>query len=250
MTVQPDLTVLIPVRDEAGNLIPLVGEVRAALDGVIAFEIVFVDDGSTDGSGEEMARLAAAEDIALVRHPKSLGKSRALITGARLARAPVIVTIDGDLQDDPADIPKFWAHFVKDRQDPDLNLVVSGWRRNRKDSRWKWLVSRFANGIRGALLSDKTPDSGCGFKMFPRDKFLDLPHFDNMHRFLPALFRKRGLRLETQDVHHRPRARGKSKYGTWDRAWAGFWDLMGVIWLQKRTRYPEVREEKAAKKQD
>lgn len=237
-----DLTVVIPVRDEAGNLKPLVAEIHAALDGVMDFEVIFIDDGSRDATRDEAAAIAKSDSrIRLLVHEKGSGKTRALINGIKAARGPVIVTIDGDRQDDPMDIRNFWAKMTAGGA-PDLNLAISGWRTKRKDSRWKWLISRFANRIRATLLGDDTPDSGCGFKMFPRDAFLELPRFDNMHRFLPALFRKYGCRLDVQKVNHRPRAEGRSKYGTIDRAWASFWDLMGVIWLQRRTRYPKVTE--------
>lgn len=237
-----DLTIVVPVQDEAGNLTPLMDEIKAALDGVMAWEVVFVDDGSKDGSADEMARLAAENNnVRVVSHRKNCGKSRALISAIRVAAGPMIVTIDGDGQDNPAEIPLFWAKVTAGGQ-PNLNLVVSGWRKNRKDGTWRMLISRFANKLRSTLLGDSTPDSGCGFKMFPRDKFLELPRFDNMHRFLPALFKKCGCELTTQEINQRPRTRGKSKYGTFDRAWVGFWDLMGVMWLQRRTRYPEVVE--------
>lgn len=239
-----ELTVIVPVRDEAGNLKPLMEEIHAALDGVMDYEVVFIDDGSRDGSRAEIAAMAKSDPrVRLLVHETGSGKTRALINGIKAARGPVIVTIDGDRQDDPQDIPKFWAKMTAGGE-PDLNLAVSGWRMKRKDSKWKWFISRIANRIRASLLGDNTPDSGCGFKMFPRDAFLELPRFDNMHRFLPALFKKYGCRLDVQEVNHRPRAEGKSKYGTIDRAWASFWDLMGVIWLQRRTRYPKASEEK------
>ncbi len=237
-----DLTVIVPVRDEAGNLAPLMEEIHAALDGVMDYEVIFIDDGSRDGSGDELAGLGAKDPrVRVLVHATGSGKTRALINGIKVAGGPVIVTIDGDRQDDPQDIKKFWAKMTAGGA-ADLNLAISGWRTNRKDSRWKWLTSRIANRIRAALLGDNTPDSGCGFKMFPRDAFLELPRFDNMHRFLPALFKKYGCRLEVQEVSHRPRVQGKSKYGTFDRAWASLWDLMGVIWLQRRTRYPSATE--------
>jgi dolichol-phosphate mannosyltransferase len=238
-----ELTVIVPVRDEAGNLRPLMEEIHAALDGVMDYEVVFIDDGSRDGSRAEITAMVKTDPrVRLLVHEKGSGKTRALINGIKAARGPVIVTIDGDRQDDPQDIPKFWAKMTAGGE-PDLNLALSGWRTKRKDSKWKWFISRIANRIRAWLLGDNTPDSGCGFKMFPRDAFLELPRFDNMHRFLPALFKKYGCRLDVQEVNHRPRAEGRSKYGTLDRAWASFWDLMGVIWLQRRTRYPKASEE-------
>lgn len=239
-----ELTVIVPVRDEAGNLKLLMEEVHAALDGVMDYEVIFIDDGSQDNSRSEIAEMAKSDPcVRLLVHETGSGKTRALINGIKVARGPVVVTIDGDRQDDPQDIPKFWAKMTAGGG-PDLNLAISGWRTKRKDSKWKWLISRIANRIRASLLGDNTPDSGCGFKMFPRDAFLELPRFDNMHRFLPALFKKYGCRLDVQEVNHRPRAEGRSKYGTIDRAWASFWDLMGVIWLQRRTRYPKATEEK------
>ena len=239
-----ELTVIVPVRDEAGNLKPLMDELHTALDGVMDYEVIFIDDGSRDASRAEIAEMVGSDPrVRLLVQEKASGKTRALINGIKAAGGPVIVTIDGDRQDDPQDIPKFWTKMTASGA-PDLNLAISGWRTRRKDSRWKRLISRIANRVRAGLLGDNTPDSGCGFKMFPRDAFLELPRFDNMHRFLPALFKKYGCRLDVQEVNHRPRAEGKSKYGTFDRAWASFWDLMGVIWLQRRTRYPKATEEK------
>lgn len=238
-----DLSVVVPVRNEAENIAPLVAEIHAALSGRVAFEIVYVDDGSDDGTAAALqAAKGAFAELRVIRHDRGCGQSRAVITGVEAARAPFVATLDGDGQNDPASIWPMWERLCQDGA-PDPALVVCGHRRNRKDTGWRRFVSRFANRIRAALLRDDTPDSGCGLKLFSREAFLDLPRFDHMHRFLPALFLTRGQRVVSVEVIHRPRERGRSKYGTWDRAWAGIWDLMGVVWLRRRSTYPKTRTE-------
>jgi dolichol-phosphate mannosyltransferase len=240
----PDLSVVVPVKNEAENIAPLIGEIVAALEGIAGFEIVYVDDGSDDGTAAALDTQRAARGglLRVVVHDRSCGQSRAVISGIQAARAPVIATLDGDGQNDPASIPAMWVRMTRDGA-PDLNLVICGHRRNRKDTGWRRFASRFANRVRSWLLKDATPDSGCGLKMFGREAFLELPRFDHMHRFLPPLFIRQGREVISVDVHHRPRERGTSKYGVWDRAWAGIWDLMGVMWLQRRTRLPGRRIE-------
>lgn len=235
----PDLSVVVPVKNEAENIAPLIGEIAAALDGVARFEIVYVNDGSDDGTAAALDRERAARPdvLRVVVHDRSCGQSRAVISGIQAARAPVVATLDGDGQNDPASIPDMWARLTKDGA-PDLNLVICGHRKNRKDTGWRRFASRIANRVRSWLLKDATPDSGCGLKMFGREAFLELPRFDHMHRFLPPLFLKQGREVISVEVRHRPRERGTSKYGVWDRAWAGIWDLMGVMWLQRRSRLP------------
>lgn len=238
-----DLSVIVAVHNEADNIAPLTAEIRAALDGKLSFEIVYVDDGSTDGTAAALveARGTVAE-LRVVTHTARCGKSRALIDGIRRAKAATVVTMDGDCQDNPANIETMWAQVTRSGA-VDPKVVVCAWRRNRRDSWWRKFISRIANRIRAGLLGDRTPDSGCGFKMFNRDAFLELPRFDNMHRFLPALFLKCGCEIISVDVHHRPRAGGRSKYGTWDRLWVSVWDLLGVMWLQRRTTYSVVEGE-------
>ena len=238
----PLLSIVIPVRNEAGNIAGVVAEVQAAFDGRVGYEIVLVDDGSDDGTaGEIAAETEAAPGIVrAVTHAARGGKSRALINGAKAARGRFMATMDGDGQDDPASLARMWDRLCEGGE-PDPRLLVCGWRKERKDGFRRKLVSRIANGIRRGLLGDGTPDTACGLKLMHRETFLELPHFENMHRFFPALFARRGHRAVSVPVAHRPRNAGVSKYGTFDRLWAGLWDLIGVMWVMRRMRYPDVR---------
>jgi dolichol-phosphate mannosyltransferase len=235
--MSPLISVVVPVKNEAANIAPLIAEIRAALAGV-AHEIVYVDDGSDDATAEALAEAARAAPLAapLVRrrHATSCGQSAAVITGVRAAQGEWIATLDGDGQNDPADIPALLARALAE---PGL-VLIAGHRTRRRDSFIKRITSRFANKLRAALLGDATPDTGCGLKMFRRAAFLDLPAFDHMHRFLPALFIRAGGHVVSVPVNHRPRLRGASKYGTLDRALVGIFDLMGVFWLQRRWKRP------------
>lgn len=238
-----DLSIVIPVYNEAGNIAGVVREVRAAFDGLVRYEILFVDDGSDDATPQEIADAAAATDVVrVVTHAQRGGKSRALINGARAATGRFMATMDGDGQDDPTNIVRMWEKLCESGE-PDPRLLVCGWRRDRKDSFWRKFVSRIANRVRRWLLGDDTPDTACGLKLFNREAFLELPRFENMHRYFPALFARRGHRVVSVPVVHRPRNQGVSKYGTLDRLWAGIWDLMGVMWVLKRMRHPDVKEE-------
>lgn len=235
----PRLSVVVPVHNEADNVGPLIDEIVAALDGSIEYEMVFVDDGSTDATGERLREAAARTDrLRIIRHPRCAGQSAGIASGVKAARAPVIATLDGDGQNDPADIPKLLAVF--DRDPEPRRLLVAGLRAKRRDRWIKRVSSRIANAVRGRLLGDATPDTGCGLKVFERAAFLDMPCFDHMHRFLPALMVRQGGRVVSVPVHHRPRAGGRSKYGTLDRLWVGIFDLIGVIWLQRRARVARV----------
>ncbi len=232
----PVLSVVVPVRNEGPNIAPLIAEIRAALAGT-SHEIVYVDDGSTDDTPARL-RSAQADDLIMRRHRTSCGQSAAIVTGVRAASGAWIATLDGDGQNDPADIPALFA-----RAQAAAGLVlIAGHRVHRRDSRAKQVASRLANHIRVALLHDATPDTGCGLKLFRRDAFLELPQFDHMHRYLPALFIRAGGRVESVPVNHRPRVRGRSNYGTLDRAWVGIFDLVGVFWLQRRWTRPVLED--------
>ena len=238
------LSVVVPVRDEGPNIAPLIGEIRAALAGV-DYEIVYVDDGSRDDTPARLAEAAqtAPPETPLVRmrHRASCGQSAAIVTGVKVARGTWIATLDGDGQNDPADIPKLLARAIAEEKAGRLPVLVAGHRISRRDNALKRIGSRVANGVRARLLRDATPDTGCGAKVFRRAAFLELPHFDHMHRFLPALFLRAGGRVVSVPVNHRPRRAGRSNYGTWDRLWVGLVDLAGVYWLQRRWRRPEIK---------
>ncbi len=243
-----DLSVVVPVRNEAGNIGPLIDEIRAALDGGPDYEVVYVDDGSTDTTAEELAAIARDfPRLRIVRHEHSCGQSTAVRSGVRHARGAWIATLDGDGQNDPGDIPNLLERRQSELQAGRSGaplLCVCGYRRRRRDTWLKRLSSRIANGVRSRLLGDSTPDTGCGLKLFSRDAFLDLPYFDHMHRFLPALFLRAGGRIVSVEVNHRPRQAGRSKYGLHNRLWVGIVDLFGVMWLQRRAKVPVVTEVK------
>ena len=229
-----DVSVVIPVCNEQDNVEPLAREIHAALSGRWSFETIFVDDGSTDGTAAALlaARAAGLPEIRLLRHAVRSGQSAAVATGVRAARAPWIATLDGDGQNDPADIPKLLEAAQADRGGR-LRLVM-GNRTTRRDTWLRRLSSRVANGVRGGLLKDGTPDTGCGIKVFDRAVFMDMPRFNHMHRFMPALFQREGYQVASVPVNHRERTRGTSKYGLHNRLWVGIVDLFGVMWLIRR----------------
>ena len=232
-----DLSVVIPVRNEAGNLAPLVAEIDAALAGLVHYEIVVVDDGSDDATAAETAALQPDRPhLHLVRHEASCGQSAAIRSGIKTARGLWIATLDGDGQNDPADIPKLWRLARDAPAEPPL--LIAGHRARRRDRWSKRQASRIANAVRRRLLRDDTPDTGCGLKLFPRALFLDLPSFDHMHRFLPALVLRAGGAVRSVPVNHRPRQRGVSKYGIFDRLLVGITDLAGLMWLIRRSSRP------------
>jgi glycosyltransferase involved in cell wall biosynthesis len=231
-----DLSVVIPVMNEAANIAPLVAEIAGALDGLITYEIIYVDDGSTDATAAEIIRLGAR--LRLLRHAQSCGQSAAIRTGVRAARAAWVATLDGDGQNDPADLPRLWALARAAPASPPL--LIAGYRGNRQDRWSKRAASQIANRIRARLLGDNTPDTGCGLKLFPRALLLDLPDFDHMHRFLPALVLRAGGTVRSVPVNHRPRAAGVSKYGVFDRLGVGIVDLLGMLWLQRRVARPHL----------
>ena len=234
-----DLSVVVPVKNEAGNIAPLVAEIAGALDGLLDYEMVYVDDGSDDGTGDEIRRLQAAQPrLRLVRHAESCGQSAAIRTGVKAALGDWIATLDGDGQNDPADIPALWR--LAGAGGPNSPQLIAGQRVRRQDSWSKRQSSRVANAVRRRLLHDDTPDTGCGLKLFPRALFLDLPYFDHMHRFLPALVLRAGGAVRSVPVNHRPRGQGRSKYGVFDRLGVGITDLFGVMWLRRRSSLPRL----------
>jgi glycosyltransferase involved in cell wall biosynthesis len=232
-----DVSIVVPVKDEAGNVVPLAREIAAALAGE-RYEAIFVDDGSSDATAAELLSLRGEMPIRVLAHARNLGQSRAVRTGVRAARAPIVVTLDGDGQNDPADIAKLLASFRGAATNPDLGMVA-GEREKREDSWKKRMASRYGNRVRRWLLSDNAKDTGCGLKLFRREAFLALPYFDHMHRYLITLMMREGYDVRFMPVGHRPRGAGRSKYGVWDRAWVGISDLLGVIWLKRRFRGPD-----------
>ena len=238
----PAVSVVVPVRNEAGNIEPLVEEIAQALDGQWPFEVVYVNDGSNDGTEAELKRLMAQYPwLRHMRHKQSCGQSAAVRSGVAAARAPLIVTLDGDGQNDPAFIPALLRALEAGA--PRIGLVA-GQRVKRKSGGFKKLQSRIANAVRGAVLRDGTRDTGCGLKAFRRDVFLALPYFDGLHRFLPALVKREGYEIGYVDVVDRPRGAGVSNYGMWDRLWVGILDLAGVWWLiRRKKRVPEIVED-------
>lgn len=229
---EPRLSVVVPVYNEAENVLPLLAEIRAALSVAVDYEVVFVDDCSDDGTADRLAPERGA--VRIVRHSTRSGQSAAVRTGVRAARGTWIATLDGDGQNDPADIPNLLDLAMM----PGAPALVGGLRRKRRDIWSKRAATKIANGLRRAVLNDGCADTGCGIKVFRRDAFLDLPYFGAMHRFLPALFQIHGHRADFVEVNHRPRRRGVSKYGNLGRAAIGIVDLLGVLWLKRRTRLP------------
>jgi glycosyltransferase involved in cell wall biosynthesis len=238
----PAVSIVVPVRNEADNIAPLVDEIAATLDKNLAFELIYVNDGSTDRTEAELTRLMASRPwLRQIRHETSCGQSAAVSSGVIHARAGVVVTLDGDGQNDPAFIPALLEAMTKA---PHIGLVA-GQRVGRQATGFKKFQSRVANAVRSVVLRDGTRDTGCGLKAFRRDLFLRLPYFDGLHRFLPALVRREGYAIGYVDVVDRPRRAGISNYGMWDRLWIGILDLIGVWWLIRRRRpVPQVSEVK------
>lgn len=229
------LSVVIPAKNESENIITLVEDIDRALAAHAPFEIIVVDDCSTDNSVAVLtARAQIMPHLRVVRHDRSGGQSAAVHSGVRAARAPIILTLDGDGQNPPEELPKLAAPLLADTTGR-IGLVA-GQRLDRQDTWSKKIASRFANRLRGWILQDGTRDTGCGLKGFRRQAFLDLPYFDHMHRYLPALFTRDGWQVAHVDVSHRPRGAGRSNYSNLQRALVGVVDLVGVAWLLRRRK--------------
>lgn len=237
------VSIVVPVLNEAGNIIPLVDEIRAALNSFCSFEIIFVDDGSTDATGLELkAVMAQSPQLRCLRHHIRCGQSAAVHTGVLAARAMFIATLDGDGQNPPADLPKLIRPLLEQPCSRNIGIVC-GQRLDRMDTRWKKFGSRVANKVRQAVLNDGIRDAGCGIKAFRRDAYLELPYFDHIHRFMPAMMRREGYGVKIVNVGHRPRVIGRSKYGNIKRAMNGFVDLIGVLWLLHRRHKTSTLEQ-------
>ncbi|MCC2617078.1 glycosyltransferase family 2 protein [Aestuariibacter halophilus] len=234
------LSIVIPAKNEADNIAPLVAEIHQALGNEIRYEIVYVNDGSEDDTLARIQGLQNAGDthLRVISHRVSTGQSTAVRTGVQHAKGEWICTMDADGQNAPSDIPNMLEQARQ--QTEGGHFCIAGYRKNRKDTAWKRFQSRFANRIRAALLKDGTPDTGCGLKIFPRHTFLELPYFDHMHRFIPALIRRLGGSIVIVEVHHRDRMAGTSNYTMLSRLWVGIVDMFGVMWLQRRAKLPEL----------
>lgn len=234
------ISVVVPVRNEALNIRHLLDEIERACASLAPFEVIYVDDGSTDETAPELVSARASRPwLRVLRHERSCGQSAAIRTGVLAARAPVVATLDGDGQNDPAFIPRLAAAL----EASDRIGLAAGQRTGRKDGAYKKWQSRIANGVRGRILKDGTRDTGCGLKAFRRDVYLALPYFDALHRFMPALVKREGYEITHVDVVDRPRRAGRSNYGMFDRLFVGILDLFGVWWLLRRRRHmPQPRE--------
>ena len=235
------VSIVVPVRNEADNIDPLIAEIATALDGRWAYEIIYVNDGSTDATGERLAAIMATRaNLRQIRHAASSGQSAAVRSGVRAARGSIVATLDGDGQNNPAFLPDLIAAIENGGERMGL---AAGQRVGRKDTGFKKVQSRIANGVRNVILRDGTRDTGCGLKAFRREVFLTMPYFDGLHRFLPALMRREGYEIAYVDVIDRPRRYGASNYGFFDRLWIGIMDLAGVWWLIRRKKPTPVATE-------
>lgn len=231
----PLLSVIVPVLNEAENIAPLVGEIETALTGVCIFEIIYIDDCSSDETPDILRRLKADRPhLRVIRHDRTCGQSAGLRNGVTAARGQIIATLDGDGQNDPADIPKLLEKY-RETATPEQPVMVTGHRVNRQDTASKRVASKYANKLRRALLKDDNPDTGCSLKLYARNTFLRFPYFDHMHRFLPALAKRENCVVHVVPVNHRHRQHGQSKYSNFGRALVGIPDLLGVAWLLRRS---------------
>jgi dolichol-phosphate mannosyltransferase len=237
------VSIVVPVRNEAENIAPLIAEITAALEGRRDYEIIYVNDGSTDATADRLvAAMKEHKNLRQLRHAVSSGQSAAIRSGVRAARGAIVATLDGDGQNNPAFLPA----LISAIEDGGGRVgLAAGQRVGRKDTGFKKMQSRIANFVRSAILHDGTRDTGCGLKAFPREVFIALPYFDGLHRFLPALVRREGYEIAYVDVIDRPRRSGVSNYGFFDRLWIGMMDLAGVWWLTRRKKpTPGVTEVK------
>ena len=238
-TKPKSLSVVVPVRNEEDNVAELIFEIRKALKNKIHYEMIYVDDGSTDHTYKNLINLQKTyKELRVIRHQKSCGQSTAIRTGVKHAQYDWIVTLDGDGQNNPKDIPELLKALKEG-----VELVGGNRRHSRRDTWIKRISSVIANGVRSWMLQDNTPDTGCGLKLFSKEAFLDLPYFDHMHRFLPALIKRRGGLIVSVPVSHRTRTHGHSNYGTIDRLLVGIVDLFGVAWLQRRSKLPHIKKD-------
>jgi dolichol-phosphate mannosyltransferase len=232
------VSIVVPVRNEAENIGPLIEEITSALDGRWPYEIIYVDDGSTDGTTERLAAMMKSRgNLRQLRHATPSGQSAAVRSGVRAARGSIVATLDGDGQNNPVFLPELISAIESGGESVGL---VAGQRVGRKDTGFKKLQSRIANRVRAAILHDGTRDTGCGLKAFRREVFLMMPYFDGLHRFLPALVRREGFEIAYVDVVDRPRRSGVSNYGFFDRLWIGIMDIAGVWWLMRRKKPTQV----------
>ena len=235
------VSIVVPVRNEAENIAPVIAEIAAALDGRWNYEIIYVNDGSTDATAERLvAAMKSRPNLRQIRHAASSGQSAAVRSGVRVARGAIVATLDGDGQNNPAFLPALISAI---EQGGERTGLAAGQRVGRKDTGFKKIQSRIANSVRNAILHDGTRDTGCGLKAFRREVFLALPYFDGLHRFLPALVRREGYDIVYVDVIDRPRHSGVSNYGFFDRLWIGIMDLAGVWWLIRRKKPTPVATE-------
>ena len=237
------ISVIVPVMNEEGNIAPLINEIALAATTSPITEIIYIDDGSSDNTFNVLTSLTTQFPmLRVLQHDRRSGQSTALLTGIKAATNNIIATLDGDGQNDPADIPALYDLY-KTETITGAKVMITGRRKKRQDNFGRRFASRFANRLRAYLLKDSTPDTGCSLKMFARIDYLDLPFFNHMHRFLPALMIRNGVRLAHVDVSHRPRTTGVSKYTNFNRAIVGIADLMGVMWLQRRSSLLPITSE-------
>jgi dolichol-phosphate mannosyltransferase len=242
------ISVVVPVHNEAENIAFLIQEISSSLKGKHEHEIIFVNDGSSDRTPALLQQLRIEyPQLRPIHHLQCCGQSTALMTGIKNAAYPLIVTLDGDGQNDPADVDNLLRIYESSETE---DTMIAGYRYQRRDTGWRRLSSRIANAVRSRLLGDETPDTGCGLKVFSRNLFLSLPYFDHMHRFLPALVIRAGGKVISVEVNHRPRKAGCSHYGTLDRLAVGIVDLLGVIWLMKRAKTPKIAKSDPATNSD